>query len=76
MQRQITIIGASLTGALLGVLLGKRGYCVQLLERRPRQNQANTDSGRSINLALSQPGIDALDTAGMMDALRPLLIKR
>ncbi len=73
-KRQITIIGAGLTGALLGVLLGKRGYRVDLVERRPRQNKNSSDSGRSINLALSQRGIDALDAAGMMEAVRPILI--
>jgi kynurenine 3-monooxygenase len=73
-KRTITIVGAGLTGSLLGVLLGQRGYVVELFERRQRQSESNEDSGRSINLALSRRGIDALKLAGLMDDVRPLLI--
>lgn len=73
-RRKITIVGAGLTGSLLGVLLGQRGYAVELFERRPPQTQGDDDSGRSINLALSQRGIAALELAGLMDEVRPLLI--
>lgn len=73
-KKRITIVGAGLTGALLGVLLGQRGYQVDLYERRPPQSGNDGDSGRSINLALSQRGIVALEKAGLMDDVRHLLI--
>ena len=73
-KKRITIVGAGLTGALLGVLLGRRGYPVDLYERRPPESGNDADSGRSINLALSQRGIVALELAGLMDDVRPLLI--
>ena len=73
-KKRITIVGAGLTGSLLGVLLGQRGYQVDLYERRPSQTTGDADSGRSINLALSQRGIVALEKAGLMDDVRPLLI--
>jgi len=73
-KKPITIMGAGLTGSLLGVLLGQRGYHVDLYERRPPAADTEADSGRSINLALSQRGIVALEMAGLMDDVRPLLI--
>jgi len=73
-KKQITIVGAGLTGALLGLRLGQRGYKVDLFERRPQTSENAGDSGRSINLALSRRGIDALKMVGMMEKVSPLLI--
>ncbi len=73
-KKRITIVGAGLTGSLLGVLLGQRGYQVDLYERRPPETGNDADSGRSINLALSQRGIVALESAGLMDQVQNLLI--
>ena len=73
-KKQITIVGAGLTGALLGLRLGQRGYKVDLFERRPQTSENAGDSGRSINLALSRRGIDALEMVGMMEKVSPLLI--
>ncbi len=70
----VTIVGAGLAGALLAVLLARRGYRVQLLERRPDPRQALPESGRSINLALAARGLRALEAAGVIAAVRPLLI--
>lgn len=72
--QQITIAGAGLVGSLLGVMLGQQGYRVRLLERRGDQRLQTTDSGRSINLALSERGIHALKLAGLYDKVQPLLI--
>ena len=73
-KKHITIVGAGLTGALLGLRLGQRGCKVDLFERRPQTRENTGDSGRSINLALSRRGIDALKMVGMMEAVTPLLI--
>ncbi len=72
--KNITISGAGLVGSLLSVLLGKRGYEVTILERRPDMRGVESDSGRSINLALSSRGIYALAMAGLMDEVEKLLI--
>ncbi|MFK7769469.1 MAG: FAD-dependent oxidoreductase [Mariniblastus sp.] len=71
---KITLTGAGLVGSLLSVLLGKRGYEVTILERRPDMRGVSADSGRSINLALSSRGIHALKSAGLMDDVEKLLI--
>lgn len=70
----VNIIGAGLAGALLAVLLAKRGFKVQVFEKRSDPRSSNAERGRSINLALAARGIRALERAGLMDRVRPLLI--
>ncbi len=73
---EITLVGAGLAGSLLAIFLAKRGYRVTLLERRldPRKTAASGSAGRSINLALANRGIAALEEVGVMDSVRPELI--
>src|SRR4029453_6872455 len=61
---------------LLAIFLARRGYRVTLLERRldPRKTAAPTSAGRSINLALANRGIAALEEVGVMDSVRSELI--
>lgn len=73
-DRPVNIVGAGLAGALLAVLLARRGFAVEVHERRPDPRLAASERGRSINLALAARGIAALDRAGMMERIRPLLI--
>ncbi len=70
----VNIIGAGLAGALLAVLLARRGLAVTLYERRPDPRQSRPERGRSINLALAARGIRALESAGVMEQVRPLMI--
>ena len=70
----ITIIGAGLNGPLLGLCLAKRGFPVEIYERRPDMRRGRVDAGRSINLALSTRGIHALQKAELWDSLRNLII--
>jgi kynurenine 3-monooxygenase len=73
-DQPVNIVGAGLAGALLAVLLARRGFAVNVYERRPDPRLAASERGRSINLALAARGIAALDRAGMMERIRPLLI--
>jgi kynurenine 3-monooxygenase len=63
----ITIAGAGLAGALLATLLAKRGWPVQVLEKRPDPRIAGFEGGRSINLALAERGLHALRQAGLTE---------
>ena len=72
--RAVNIVGAGLAGALLALLLARRGLQVTLYERRPDPRQAAPERGRSINLALAARGMRALERAGVMERVRPLLI--
>ena len=62
----VGIAGAGLAGPLLAVFLSRRGHDVTLYERRPDPRAAGAE-GRSINLALSARGIDALERVGLAD---------
>jgi kynurenine 3-monooxygenase len=70
----VTLIGGGCTGPLLGLLLARRGHQVSLFERRPDPRTNAVAAGRSINLALADRGIRALNAAGLMDALRSVLV--
>jgi len=58
---KITVVGAGLTGPLISIMLQQRGYEVHLFESRPDMREVDMDAGRSINLALSNRGIKALE---------------
>jgi kynurenine 3-monooxygenase len=73
-DQPVNIVGAGLAGALLAVLLARRGFSVDLYDRRPDPRQAENERGRSINLALAARGTVALERAGVMERIRPLLI--
>lgn len=70
----ITLIGAGLVGSLLAVFLARRGYRVTIFERRADLRLANIGGGRSINLALANRGMAALERAGLLEAIRPILL--
>src|SRR6266849_1022139 len=61
------LIGSGLAGGLLAAYLGRRGYDVDLYERRADPREGNIVGGRSINLALSTRGIHALEQIGIAD---------
>ncbi|ALD22026.1 FAD-dependent oxidoreductase [Hymenobacter sp. DG25A] len=65
-----TIMGAGLVGSLLALYLAKRGYPVEVLERRPDPRLAGPIEGRSINLALSDRGWRALEGVGIAEQIR------
>ena len=72
--RQVSIVGAGLAGALLALLLARRGLAVALYERRPDPRQVRPERGRSINLALAARGLRALEHAAVLERVEPLLI--
>jgi kynurenine 3-monooxygenase len=70
----VGIVGAGPTGALLAVLLKRRGMAVTLYESRPDPRGDGAEAGRSINLALADRGTHALARAGLLDAIRHLVV--
>ncbi|MGI8481484.1 MAG: FAD-dependent oxidoreductase [Chthoniobacterales bacterium] len=64
---KFTLIGSGLAGGLLAAYFGRRGYEVDLFERRADPRAGNFVGGRSINLALSTRGIHALEQLGIAD---------
>jgi kynurenine 3-monooxygenase len=65
MTQKITIVGGGLAGSLAAIYMAKRGFEVNLFERRPDMRKTNLYQGKSINLALSTRGLHALSKIGL-----------
>ena len=63
-ERHVSIIGAGLAGSLLATLLARRGWDVDVYEKRGDPRIKGYEGGRSINLALAERGRHALAQAG------------
>lgn len=74
MKKEITIVGAGLVGSLLSIYLAKRGHKVSIYERRNDMRKEQMSAGRSINLALSDRGLLALEKVGLADAIKEISI--
>jgi len=64
---RVAIAGAGLAGCLLATLLGRRGVEVTVYERREDPRVTPPERGRSINLAISARGLEALDHVGLRE---------
>lgn len=73
-SKHIAITGAGLVGSLLSIYLAKRGYKVSVFERRGDMRKSGYEGGRSINLALSNRGIRALDEVGLAEEMKKVAI--
>lgn len=73
-RKKAVIAGAGLVGALWSVMLAKRGYEVDVYERRSDFRQAGYIGGRSINLALSERGWKAVEIAGIRDKIEKVAL--
>lgn len=67
---EVVIAGAGLSGSLAAIYLSRQGHTVRVVERRT-DPRLSTSEGRSINLGLSQRGIQALREVGLLDELWP-----
>ena len=74
MKKSVTIVGAGLVGSLLSIYLSKRGYKVNVFERRADMRLETMSAGRSINLALSDRGWRGLEGVGIADDIKKISI--
>lgn len=72
--KHIVVMGAGLVGSMHAIYLARRGYQVSVYEQLPDIRKEAISAGRSINLALANRGIDALERLALMDQVKPLLI--
>jgi len=63
----VVVIGGGLVGSLQAVFLAKHGYRVRLYEARGDIRTNDQIGGRSINLALSERGQEALRAVGLKE---------
>ncbi|KAL5008836.1 hypothetical protein ScPMuIL_014417 [Solemya velum] len=64
-QKHVAIVGGGLVGSLLACYLAKRDYKVDVFEMRSDIRTQEIVRGRSINMALSVRGREALKAVGM-----------
>ena len=69
----VSIIGAGLAGSMLAAALSQRGHPTTVYERRPDSRVVNLDAGRSINLALANRGLHALQRIGLGEQVEQLI---
>lgn len=74
MSNKVSVIGAGLVGSLLSIYLAKRGYNVNVFERRADMRKNKMSAGKSINLALSDRGLRALEGVGIVEEIRKIAI--
>ncbi|HNS28067.1 MAG TPA: NAD(P)-binding protein, partial [Steroidobacteraceae bacterium] len=74
MRGPVNIVGAGLAGTLLAIVLARRGFRVEVFERRADPRLRAEERGRSINLALAARGLRGLEVAGVAQRVAPLLI--
>ena len=74
MKKSVTIVGAGLVGSLLSIYLSKRGYKVNVFERRADMRLETMSAGRSINLALSDRGWRGLEGVGIAEDIKKISI--
>jgi kynurenine 3-monooxygenase len=73
-MKTVSIVGGGLVGSLLASYLGNRGYKVDVYERRPDMRSASISAGKSINMACSTRGWQALDKVGVGEKVRDAAI--
>src|SRR5580698_8533523 len=70
----VTLVGAGLNGPLLALGLVKRGFRVEIYERRPDLRSVRISAGPSITLALSTRGVHAIAEARSWNDMRRIVI--
>ena len=73
-NQHVNILGAGQCGTLLATMLARKGMTVSLFERNTDPRGEFAAAGRSINLALSARGFNALRHAGVLPHVESLLV--
>ncbi|MEO1010383.1 MAG: NAD(P)/FAD-dependent oxidoreductase [Bacteroidota bacterium] len=71
--KDIAIVGSGLVGSLLAIYLRKKGHSITVFDRRPDIRTIEF-SGRSINLAMSNRGWNALAEVGLETEVKKIAI--
>ena len=72
-SKKLALVGSGLVGSLLGIYLLRRGHKVTVFDRRPDIRKMKF-SGRSINLAMSHRGWNALNQVGLEEEIKKIAI--
>jgi kynurenine 3-monooxygenase len=73
-KEKIHIVGGGLVGPLTAIFLAHKGFHVELYESRPDMRKHDISAGRSINLVVTDRGLEALDKVGLKDRVLEIAI--
>jgi len=73
-MKKVLIIGGGLVGSLQAANFSRRGYEVEVFERRDDIRTAEISAGKSINLALSTRGWKAVEMVGVKEKVEKIAI--
>jgi kynurenine 3-monooxygenase len=73
-EEPIVLLGAGLAGSLMALYLARRGYRVEVYERRADMRTVEQYAGKSINLAISVRGLHAMQEVGLLDQAMQMCI--
>lgn len=69
-SQKVCVVGCGPVGCYVSLMLAKRGFEVEILEKRPELARTLKQEGRSINLALCIRGIKALEKLNLQELLK------
>ncbi len=73
-KHNLVVIGAGLVGSLFSLYLRRRGYEVALFERRDDLRKLKGEEGRSINLIITEKGIQAVKELDLWKEVKKLTV--
>ena len=73
-NKKISIVGGGLVGSLLSIYLIQQGAKVSVYDKRSDLRLDKEGAGRSINLALSNRGMRALEKVGILNEIMKIAI--
>ncbi len=73
-MERVIIVGGGLVASLLSILLARRGYAVQIFDKKSDPRLSDPYAGRSINLTLCHRGFLALARAGAGEHVRAIAV--
>ena len=68
----VHVVGSGLVGPVTAMLLAKRGYRIEMFDRRADPRAHDAERGRSVNVVVSARGWKALAEIGVDDEVRAL----
>lgn len=73
-MEKVVIAGAGLVGAFWSLALKKRGFDVELYEKRPDMRDDAQKGGRSINLIATSRALNAFTKAGVLNEVKKIVV--
>uniref|UniRef100_A0A8D8YZU4 Kynurenine 3-monooxygenase n=2 Tax=Cacopsylla melanoneura TaxID=428564 RepID=A0A8D8YZU4_9HEMI len=68
-EKSVVIVGGGLVGSMAACMFARKQYKIDIYEARGDMRQSNISAGKSINLALSVRGREALRRIGLEEKL-------